>query len=91
MIASESNDPFLEDGWLGGRLVFGAPEDGPMVSLTMRDLRCVMINFDPDTAESDPNVMKSAVRLNENNAGAYGTVVRTGEIRVGQSVSLITE
>jgi hypothetical protein len=29
--------------------------------------------------------------LNDNNAGAYGTVARTGQISVGQSVSLITE
>ena len=72
-----------------GRLVFG--DDGPIVSLTMRDLRCVMINFDPDTAESDPRIMKGAVRLNENYAGGYGTVVRTGEISVGQPVNLIIE
>lgn len=91
VIASESMEPFSEDGWIGGRLLFGNHEDGPIVSLTMRDLRCVMINFDPDTAEADPVVMKGAVRLNENNAGAYGTVNRTGQISVGQPVSLITE
>lgn len=91
VIASESTEPFNEDGWIGGRLVFGNHEDGPIVSLTVRDLRCVMINFDPDTAESDPGVMKGAVRLNDNNAGAYGTVTRTGQISVGQPVSLITE
>lgn len=91
VIESESTEPFLEDSWIGGRLVFGNHDYGPVVSLTMRDLRCVMINLDPDTAESDPNIMKGAVRLNENNAGAYGTVVRTGQISVGQPVSLIKE
>jgi len=91
VIASESTEPFSEDSWIGGRLVFGNHEDGPIVSLTMRDLRCVMNNFDPETAESDPRVMKGAVRLNQNNAGAYGTVTRTGQISVGQSVSLITD
>jgi hypothetical protein len=35
--------------------------------------------------------MKAAVRLNQNNAGAYGTVARTGQISVGQAVSLISE
>ena len=91
VIASESTEPFVEDGWLGGRLVFGDPEVGPIVSLTMRDLRCVMINFDPDTIEKDAQIMKAVVRLNENNAGAYGTVARTGQISVGQPVSLITD
>jgi uncharacterized protein len=59
------------------------------VSVTMRDARCVMINLDPDTARQDPRVMKAAVRLNENNAGIYGTVARTGQISVGQSVRLL--
>jgi uncharacterized protein YcbX len=90
VIASEATEPFLEDRWIGGRLVFGN-EDGPMIHVTMRDLRCVMINLDPDTAEQDPRVMKAAVRLNQNYAGAYGTVARTGQLSVGQSVSLIVE
>lgn len=91
VIASEATEPFLEDGWLGGRLVFGDTQTGPVVNVAMRDLRCVMINLDPDTAEKDPRVMKAAVRLNDNNAGAYGTVARTGQLSVGQSVSLITD
>ena len=91
VIASDSTEPFLEDGWIGGRLVFGSDEVGPMISLTMRDPRCVMINLDPDTAAQDPRIMKAAVRLNENNAGAYGMVARTGQLSVGQSVRLITD
>jgi len=61
------------------------------VSITMRDLRCVMINFSPETAESDPRIMKTAIRLNQNYAGAYGTVVRTGQLSVGQTVSLLVD
>jgi hypothetical protein len=49
----------------------------------------MMINLDPDTAKQDPRVMKAVVRLNNNNAGVYGTVARTGHISVGQAVSLI--
>ena len=91
LIAADAPEPFQEDRWIGSRLVFGNNQDGPMLSLTLRDLRCVMINLDPDTAKQDPRVMKAAICLNENNAGAYGTVVRTGRISVGQSVSLIKE
>src|SRR5690348_491026 len=91
VIESDSPEPFAEDGWRGGTLVFGSRESGPMVSITMRDLRCVMINFNPETAESDPRIMKTAVRLNQNYAGAYGTVVRTGQLSVGQTVSLLVD
>jgi uncharacterized protein YcbX len=90
VITSEATEPFLEDGWVGGRLVFGNADEGPIVNVAMRDPRCVMINLDPDTAQQDPRIMKAAVRLNENNAGIYGTVARTGQISVGQSVSLLS-
>jgi uncharacterized protein YcbX len=85
-------EPFVEDTWVGGRLIFGDSESGPAVSVTARDVRCMMISLDPDTAkQADGRVLKSVVRLNENNAGVYGTVVQTGTIHVGQTVSLIME
>ena len=92
-IVLETHDlePFLEDGWVGGRLVFGDSEPRPAVSITKRDVRCMMINLDPDTGRQDARMLKTAVRLNENNAGVYGTVVQTGRIRVGQTVRLELE
>jgi uncharacterized protein YcbX len=88
VIDTKGAQPFEEDQWVGKVLEFGSDGTGPAVSVTMRDLRCVMINFDPDTAEANAEVMKTVIRLNENHAGVYGTVVRTGELRVGQVVSL---
>ena len=80
-------EPFQEDTWLGGVLAFGAG-DGPLVSVTVRDLRCAMVNFDPDSAVSTPDVMKSVVRMNQNTAGVYGVCVRPGRLAVGQPVFL---
>lgn len=91
VIASDTTGPFTEDRWVGGRLVFGSDDSGPMLTLTMRDLRCMMINLDPDTAKQNPSMMKAVVRMNENYAGVYASVARTGHISVGQSVHLITE
>jgi len=82
---------FLEDAWVGGKLVFGDAEPRPAVSVTARDVRCVMVNLDPDTGKQDARVMKTVVRLNKNNAGVYGTVVQTGMIRVGDPVRLVRE
>lgn len=90
LLDSEDGEPFLEDGWIGGTLLFGDDEPAPAVTVTARDLRCVMVNLDPDTAEKDARVMQAVVRLNRNNAGVYGTVVRTGTLRVGQTVRLRT-
>lgn len=80
--------PFEEDGWVGGVLTFGEGGDAPTLSVTMRDLRCVMVNLDPDGGRPSPEVMNAIVRANENNAGVYATVTRIGRLSVGQSVVL---
>jgi hypothetical protein len=87
VVELDDGAPFAEDGWLGRRLAFGAP-DGAAVGVTQRDQRCVMINLDPETAQSQAEVLKAAVRLNGTCAGIYATVVRTGDLRVGQPVWL---
>lgn len=80
--------PFQEDAWLGGTLWFGEGEDAPSVAVTMRDLRCAMLNIDPDTARLALEMMKAAVRANQNHAGIYGTVTRIGQVAVGQKIFL---
>lgn len=89
-VETERVEPFHEDEWVGGVLMFGDSESRPAVSVTMRDLRCAMLNIDPDTAKQNARVMKTVVRLNQNTAGVYATVVRTGQIRVGDRVSFVT-
>jgi uncharacterized protein YcbX len=80
--------PFQEDEWLGGVLSFGEGDDAPAINVTMRDERCGMVNLDPDSAKSAPEVMKAVVRANQNNAGIYGAVIRTGRLAVGQPILL---
>jgi len=89
VIETERSEPFLEDGWVGRMLVFGDGDSPPAVSVTMCDVRCMMLNLDPETAVQDARVMKTVVRLNKNNAGVYATVVRSGTIRVGDRVNLV--
>jgi len=80
--------PFQEDEWLGGMLSFGEAHDAPAIAVTMHDVRCSMVNLDPDSASSAPEMMKAVVRANQNNAGIYGTVTRIGRLAVGQTVIL---
>jgi len=79
--------PFQEDKWLGGVLSFGEGADAPAIAVTMLDARCSMVNLDPDSGSSAPEVMKAVVRANQNNAGIYGAVSRIGRLTVGQSIS----
>lgn len=85
-IETVSGTVFGENDWEGGTLTFEDSEAA--VTVTMRDLRCSMINFDPDTVENSPQVLKTVGRLNQADAGVYGTVVRAGALRVGQTVWL---
>jgi uncharacterized protein YcbX len=80
--------PFEEDQWVGGVLTFGEADDTPAVTVTMRDVRCAMVNFDPDARSAAPELLKAVVRVNQNNAGIYGTVTRIGRLAVGQTVVL---
>jgi uncharacterized protein YcbX len=80
--------PFQEDEWVGGVLTFGDGDDAPAVAVTVRDVRCAMVNIDPDDGSLSPDVLKAAVRANENNVGIYGTVTRIGHLAVGQTVVL---
>lgn len=80
--------PFQEDEWLGGVLSFGEGGKAPAIAVTMRDERCSMVNLDPDSARPAPEVMKTIVRVNQNNAGIYGAVTRIGRLAVGQTIFL---
>ena len=80
--------PFQEDAWVGGVLSFGEGDEAPAVAVTMRDLRCSMLNLDPETARSSPEVMKAVARVNQNHAGVYAAVTRVGRLEVGQPIFL---
>jgi uncharacterized protein YcbX len=83
-----SSAPFQEDEWLGGVLSFGEGDEAPAITVTMRDVRCSMVNLDPDSASPAPEVLKAVVRANQNNAGIYGAVTRIGRLAVGQTILL---
>jgi len=91
LVETDSDQPFREDRWVGGMLLFGDREPRPAIRVTMRDLRCMMINLDPETGAQDARVLKTVVRLNDNNAGVYATVVRPGLIRIGDQVTFVSE
>jgi hypothetical protein len=86
LIASVQAVPFEEDDWVGGALSFGEDSEGPAIAITMRDERCSMVNLDPDSAGSNPEVLKAIVRMRDNKAGVYATVTGRGRLAVGQPV-----
>ena len=88
LVEAEEGVAFAEDAWIGKVLRLGSGPDAPAVAVTMPDKRCVMINLDPDTATAEAGMMKSAVRLHDNNVGVYAVVVRAGTIALGAGLYL---
>ena len=85
LIASLRSVPFEEDEWVGGVLSFGG-NNAAAIGITNRDERCSMVNFDPDSARTAPEVLKAIVRVRDNKAAVYGTVTRRGRLAVGQAI-----
>jgi uncharacterized protein YcbX len=86
LIRSLGSVPFEEDDWVGSALSFGEGAEAATISVTMRDERCGMVNFDPVTARPDPEVLKAIVRERQHKVGVYGTVIRCGRIEVAQPI-----
>jgi uncharacterized protein YcbX len=79
-------EPFGEDRWVGGVLRFGDGDGAAAVTVIMLDLRCVMINLEPESAQSAPGLLRGVMRANGGNAGVYCTVLREGALAVGETV-----
>lgn len=78
--------PFEEDDWVGGVLTFGEGSDTAAVTITNRDERCSMVNFDPDSARATPEILKAIAKTRDNKCGVYAAVTRRGRLVVGQGV-----
>jgi uncharacterized protein len=91
LVRSSLAVPFEEGEWVGGVLTFGEGDDAPAITVTAHDVRCAMVNLDPDGAAPAHAVLKAVVRANQNRAGIYGTVTKTGRLAVGQRILLHRE
>ncbi|SFL77391.1 hypothetical protein SAMN03159341_109236 [Paenibacillus sp. 1_12] len=82
LIVSLDDDSFNESDWIGKRLVVGNTE--LQVDLFCR--RCSMITIDPDTLKLDTTLLRKVNEEMNLNFGVYASVVKTGQIHVGEKV-----
>jgi len=88
LVDATATRDFPEEKWIGRVLGFGEQPDNTRVLVARRDERCAVVNFDPQTAASDPRVLREIVRRRHNLLGAYAMVERPGLVRAGDSVWL---
>jgi hypothetical protein len=82
-----SQPGFFEDTFVGRTLRIGAKA---VISVLERDPRCKMVTLDPDTAESNPDVLRTVASAHEGKAGVYGAVLVEGMLRRGDSIELLS-
>jgi uncharacterized protein YcbX len=78
---------FIEDTFVGRTLRIGSKA---VISILERDPRCKMIALDPDTAEPNPDVLRTVARAHEGKAGVYGAVLVEGTMRRGDPIELLS-
>ncbi len=78
--------PFAEDALIGKRLRIG---DRLELAVVATDDRCKMITLDPDTAESDPKVMRALAQAHGGAMGVYASVLREGVARRNDPIFLL--
>jgi len=63
----------------------------PEAEIALADLRgrCVMMTYDPDTAEQDPGVLRDIVRRFGGQLCLNAAVTRAGRVEVGQTIELV--
>ena len=77
--------PFLEEQWFGKRILIGNEVE---LEIKRYCERCMIITVDPSDSQRDPTLLKTVVKERNNHFGVYASVIKSGEIRVGDQVFL---
>jgi uncharacterized protein YcbX len=80
-------DGYPEDGWLGRELALG---DEVVVGVDAAMVRCVMVGAEQGGLPRDPAVLTTLGRVRDVDFGVQASVVRTGVVRPGDEVRLLT-
>ncbi len=85
IVVTIEDDSMFEGDWVGRVLAIGDVQ----LKVERACVRCVMITIDPETGEKDMSLLKQVTRDYNTEFGVYCSVVRTGQIRLGDQVRLI--
>ncbi|WP_217428171.1 MOSC domain-containing protein [Microlunatus speluncae] len=81
----ETDEPFVEDSWVGRTLRIG----DAVLRVDRSDKRCVAINVDPETGQVSPELLRLVAKTRGSAAGVYATVVVPAEVRVAADILFV--
>jgi len=77
---------FVENDWINKVIAIG-PE--VRIQVTGPCPRCVMTTLAQADLPKDPEILKTAARHNEFKVGVYASVIQTGTIRIGDTITVV--
>ncbi len=86
MVDTGDSRGFVENEWVGKEIAIG-PE--VRIQVFKPCFRCVMTTLAQSDLPKDPEILRTAARHNEVRVGVYASVVKTGIIRVGDTLTII--
>ncbi|WP_102348789.1 MOSC domain-containing protein [Bacillus sp. Marseille-P3661] len=86
LISLKNKKPFIEEEWIGRRIKIGTKVEMKFVGHCKR---CMIITVNPDSAERDPSLHKTVIKERNSNFGVYASVLKTGDIHVGDEICLL--
>ena len=81
-----ADEAFLEDRLQGRTLRLGKTAE---IQITERIPRCRMVSLEPATADPDPSLLRHLARYHEGRAGIYARCTVSGEVRVGDPLTVV--
>ncbi|WP_239696813.1 MOSC domain-containing protein [Paenibacillus oryzisoli] len=84
-VVALDDESCTEGDWIGRQIAIGEVQ----LQVDSYCQRCVMITIDPETLEKDPSLLKKVNEGFDLQFGVYASVVKTGQIRLGDSVKLL--
>lgn len=87
VLDAPGTEAFPEDAWVGQMLRVGSA----VVRVDQRDVRCGLINVNPDTLAREAEVLRVLAGQRDLRFGVYGSIVTPGTVRTGDPVVLVDQ
>lgn len=85
LLTFDDETPFVEETWCGREVKIGQEA---IIRLEGLCDRCMIITVDPENGSKAPSLLKTVVKERRKHFGVYASVLKTGNIQVGDSIYL---
>ncbi|WP_226666555.1 MOSC domain-containing protein [Metabacillus litoralis] len=86
LFSLHEKNPFIEEDWFGKKIKIGKEVE---LKILRHCQRCMIVNVDPTTGITSSTLLKTLVKQRNNHFGVYASVLKTGEINVGDQIQLL--